>query len=120
MTEMVVIEQCFRIRWEARFHLSMGKVFLSRGEHRDLPPRLVVRGDFARAAAAPRSGCRSATYSQHACCIDEPPAGRRALVVDVHLAVGKAPQMEPLADRSLGAGFGVGAVVTEDWRTSER
>jgi len=31
MTEIVVIEQCFRNRWEARFHLSMGKVFLSAG-----------------------------------------------------------------------------------------
>ena len=31
ITEMVVIEQWFRNRWEARFHLSRGKVFLSAG-----------------------------------------------------------------------------------------
>ena len=31
MTEMVVIKSCLRNRWEARFHLSMGKVFLSAG-----------------------------------------------------------------------------------------
>jgi len=29
MTEMVVIEQCFGNRWEARFQLSMEMVFLS-------------------------------------------------------------------------------------------
>ena len=31
ITEMVSIESCLRNRWEARFHLSMGKVFLSAG-----------------------------------------------------------------------------------------
>jgi hypothetical protein len=31
MTEMVVIKSCLRNRREARFHLSMGKVFLSAG-----------------------------------------------------------------------------------------
>ena len=53
MTEIVVIEQCFGNRWEARFHLSMGRFSYPRGKHRDRPPRLVARGDFAGAAAAP-------------------------------------------------------------------
>ena len=61
MTEIVVIEQCFRNRWEARFHLSMGKVFLSaRGKHRDLP-RDSLRAETLRAAAAQRfsgNACR--------------------------------------------------------------
>jgi hypothetical protein len=34
MTEMVVIEQWFRNRWEARFHLSMGRFSYPRGKHR--------------------------------------------------------------------------------------
>ena len=31
MREIVMIKRWFRNRWEARFHLSMGKVFLSAG-----------------------------------------------------------------------------------------
>src|SRR6476660_5510357 len=34
ITEMVVIEQWFRNRWEARFHLSMGRFSYPRGKHR--------------------------------------------------------------------------------------